>query len=89
MSEQKWQAIETVPEDGRPFIAFAEAFRPEYEGQLPYLVSSNGDWFRRRGREHGWTHWLPLPAPPIVQLWAKFRAGSPESSSADDGKGAR
>jgi hypothetical protein len=85
----KWQLIETAQEDGRPIIVFAEVFQPAYEGQLPYLLTDNGEWMRRRGRENGWTHWLPIPAPPVVELWAKFRVESPEPLTADDKDGAR
>jgi hypothetical protein len=66
----EWQPIETAPKDGRKILVW-----PYWSDGLPESVSWR-DMKRTSGRWEGSglfctgaspTHWMPLPAPPLIQ----------------------
>lgn len=63
MSE--WQPIETAPKyDGSMRV---NVLAWNQYNQTVETVISDGDWWRMRGSECAYTHWMPLPSPPVVE----------------------
>jgi len=66
-----WEPIETAPKDGRRILAYGD-FRAAYTNmqweQLAYPQSvyfMDSDWRGDEGHEYSFTHWMPLPDPPV------------------------
>ena len=61
-SVTSWQAIETAPKDGTPFVAANrfDAFRAFYDtGEEVWIAEESGQWFGQLRVPP--THWMPLP----------------------------
>jgi len=73
MSMTDWQPSETAPKDGTPILIF----QPDKNGWLgdesfddPRFAIGywrpSGGWGNRNSATVRFTHWMPLPAPPLT-----------------------
>jgi len=61
-----WQPIETAPKDGTRILTFSPR-APESE-KAPIRINEwrGRDWWCTNAEYWPPTHWMPLPAPPII-----------------------
>lgn len=67
-----WQPIETAPRDGRPFMVYITESDTGPHCLAPVSKDSGDDWWDESTGDcikpiKGATHWMPLPAPPVVE----------------------